>query len=133
MVLGLLAGVFEITYLTILGYSSGNYCGFRFSIEIYLDNNNNAVSPTNGGQYFYPKIMGAQGAYPVYIIIVLWFGGFFGVLDALCSPSDFNIKNYIQNIYISIVLIAWTKNARDIDKFADFLYNSLYMKIWKIR
>ena len=118
MVLGLLAGIFEI-----IPYFGPFLGAIPAAVIAALD------SPTKlfwtiivtilaqqmEGNIFTPKIMGAHvGLHPVYIIIVLWLGGFFfGVLGMLFAvPVTLILKIIFKNIYINIVSTAWTEKRQ---------------------
>lgn len=115
MVLGLLAGVFEI-----IPYF-GPFLGAIPAVVIAaLDSPSKLfwtivitlLAQQMEGNIFTPKIMGAHvGLHPVYIIIVLWLGGFFfGVLGMLFAvPMALILKIIFKNIYISIVSSDWSE------------------------
>lgn len=118
MVLGLLAGVFEI-----IPYFGPFLGAIPAAIIAALDSPSKFIwtiiitllAQQMEGNIFTPKIMGAHvGLHPVYIIIVLWLGGFFfGVLGMLFAvPVTLILKIIFKNIYISIVSIAWTEKRQ---------------------
>jgi len=114
LVLGLLAGFFEIVPYF------GPFLGAVPAVIIAASNSPSKLIWTIvitiivqqlEGNLFTPKIMGAHvGLHPVYIIIVLWLGGFFfGVLGILFAvPATLILKIILKNIYISIVSSPWS-------------------------
>jgi Domain of unknown function DUF20. len=113
MVLGLIAGIFEI-----IPYF-GPFLGAIPALIVAILNSPSkfiwtiiiaVITQQLEGNIFTPKIMGDHvGLHPVYIIIVLWLGGFFfGVLGMLFAvPVTLILNIILKNAYISIVSTSW--------------------------